>query len=607
MFEIVHPSEAGPRIVGAHWVFVDRDAATAESLAQSCGERLVPAISSRQLQGIAAELRADFLRWSDQQMSVHPPVEWLRTRLYPNPYLEDLFLHCCWLELLTRWISADGKPLVIVTSNDGFACAAVQLAHRRKWVVQWQGRGKFARQRGRRWARGIGGLIKHMVEHAGRWCLVRAILGTGYRARLSETHTLVSVYVHPQDISATGAYRDRYFRGMVDYFESAGFLPAVLPRYADMTLKQFPSFLRRLRMSPRLFAAPELFMHPFDLLVAGVMCFAGTRNDGWKFRGLDIEKMANSTRLTTAMKRYSALLLHLSLLRAARHGLRPVNAVLWHENQPEDKAIALALHRTQPQTRVIGIKPFVPMPNLMSQFNTTGQVEQGVAPRFTWVCGEDQASCFSAHDKLGQYFVVPALRYAHLHATPSSQEPEGTELAILLTFSAEESLSILRLAALEQSLLHRSFSGIIVKPHPDLADESFKDKVTSLLGGEGNYRWVTDGMDVTLGHARAVLTAGTSSAVEALGRGIPVMIAGVAAGLEMNPLEWFDPRMWCVIDGESSLRRVVQDWTPAHPLPEGDRRRLGTHVRERFFLRADEQSMRRYISPEFGFNASHHQ
>ncbi len=92
-----------------------------------------------------------------------------------------------------------------------------------------------------------------------------------------------------------------------------------------------------------------------------------------------------------------------------------------------------------------------------------------------------------------------------------------------------------------------------------------------------------------------VVTAGTSAAVEAACMGIPVIVVGRPAGLDMNPLGAVDERLWhLVYDGEE-LSAAVGRWTPAHPLLLAERIKLGGAIRDATFEPVTDEGMRAFL------------
>jgi hypothetical protein len=141
------------------------------------------------------------------------------------------------------------------------------------------------------------------------------------------------------------------------------------------------------------------------------------------------------------------------------------------------------------------------------------------------------------------------------------------------------------------------FSEIRVKPHPDVGI----GKMLSIAGSKweeaNRLVWDNQPLAQLLRRSTLVVSAGTSSAVEAICFGLPVIVIGRSAGLNMNPLETFDRRLWRVVYDDQGLLEAVAEWTP-HPVPFAKRTELGRAIRDFHFQRVSPATMMSF-SPSF--------
>lgn len=101
-------------------------------------------------------------------------------------------------------------------------------------------------------------------------------------------------------------------------------------------------------------------------------------------------------------------------------------------------------------------------------------------------------------------------------------------------------------------------------------------------------------MDHALARARMVVSAGTSSALEAVSMGIPVILVGAQVGIQMNPLEIVDRRLWSLVFDDNQFEQTIRNWTPSHPLPREERLAIGKIVMKSCFEPVTEESMERF-------------
>jgi hypothetical protein len=170
----------------------------------------------------------------------------------------------------------------------------------------------------------------------------------------------------------------------------------------------------------------------------------------------------------------------------------------------------------------------------------------------------------------------------------------------MLTHSLEESLGILDLAFEMLSSLPDLFEAVKVKPHPDTSIAQMRSIAQSkwpeaLLASRVS--WESGRLESLLDSARMVITAGSSSAMEAICRGVPAIIVGRSAGLTLNPVETVDCRFWELVFDSEQLIQVARGWSPAHPLPRSERVSFGREIRNAYFEPVTPESMKAFLPP----------
>lgn len=98
-------------------------------------------------------------------------------------------------------------------------------------------------------------------------------------------------------------------------------------------------------------------------------------------------------------------------------------------------------------------------------------------------------------------------------------------------------------------------------------------------------------MDDLLRDARMMVSAGTSAALEAVCRGVPVILIGRQAGLDMNPLSEVDGRLWTLAYDSADVARAIGEWSPAHPLCLAERVAMGEAILVEYFEPSSEAGM----------------
>lgn len=587
MLSVAHSDRLGVVPENILWLYADDDHAGYARAIALFGEKrrlLEPAA----FQTAIAETAGEFLRWVDSALRDCPRDYWIAASFFKDIVCTPVFLHLACLRMAVR-AADDGRSVVLITRSAALASqvrkiGGVGSASTRPW----------RRDAFRAWARTwVHVLCRPWFVYA-RSVLAKSVLGSRYRANLRDTQMLVDTFVFPEDIRADGRYSDRFFPGLIEWYRARGIRAASMPFTGHLPWHQLHSIYRRMRASDIRFAPGELFLGVAD-------CITGVRRalraflrppefSATPFLGIPVAMLATHWWRRSALHTVVYQIWRCVPRRMAEQGLKPVHVLEWHENQPVNSAITLGFHEDCVATQVIAGRQYFPAAGIVNFFSTPGGVRAGATPQVNWACGPRIAELFAAHDDAGRYEVVPALRYAHLfeHAGGAA---EGTKLLVFLTSSPEESLSILECVFAAACKTLAGFDAIVVKAHQALPGNIRKVAEQQWPAArESHVSWEERATSVLLGEAKAVVTAGSSVALEAVCRGVPVIVTGRHAGINANPLDSIDSRLWRITYGPRDLEHIMQQWLPAIADWE-TRRELGRRVRDQYLTATTPETM----------------
>ncbi|MBI4936662.1 MAG: hypothetical protein HY846_00305 [Nitrosomonadales bacterium] len=422
-------------------------------------------------------------------------------------------------------------------------------------------------------------------------------------AQLSSTELLLETYIHDGDMGENGNCKDRYFPGLMAYYRAqgvkAGYFP-LLHRIPFLRLRKTYAAMKRSEIP---FVPFEAFITFRDIALAAWTSMRHGLSSHLPtlpaFQGMPASALVRTERFTTGLRSVMPLVHASAPRRMAGAGIQPKWFIDWFENQTLDKGIVLGLKEALPDCRIIAVRQYAPLSNFLSQLSTSGEVKAGVAPTENWVCGEALKPMLSRFDAVGRYSAVPALRYAYLHQASPTIEL-GNTLLVLLTHSAEESLGILGCVAplcLEEGT---DASRFVVKTHPDMNLELFRQKAERRFPDlETNIvEWTDRKLSELLPTAKIVVTSGSSAALEAICRGIPVVLIGRQAGLNFNPLCEADPKIWLIVYTSEDLREAIAQRFCEEQLPGTERLAIAESTRKAFFMETGSNKMHRFLPME---------
>lgn len=595
---LVHPralSSLPTLSEGTRWLYADDDPEVYERIGrQFGGGRLV---SPADFQSRAAELRIPFVQWLDQSLRNFSAAEWIPASYFKDIFSTPAFLHAVCIAILDDTFRAL-RPVVVLSSSGAFARQTDELARRYGLNVVTLGREFFRQDDQRIQRRATRHFLLYPLRLLAARVLARTILGEAYIKRLQGVEVLVDTFLLEGDIDADGTFHDRFLPGLLDYYRRQGISAASAACTEALPFRLLGKAYRAMRNSETRFAPNELFLRAHDIFEGQRCAWRSEKNppvfSDIPFVGLDIGQVASfwwkiSVRRTVIARIYSAVG---GRMRTA--GVAPQFFLDWCENQPIDKAMQIAFSNSGGATQTIAVRQYSPAENVLSFFPSTGEVAIGVVPQVNWVCGRRTAELFAQHDALGVYRTVPALRYSHLYTVEAASRA-GEDLVVFLTSALGEALSILDIAFSDINKTLASFRSVRIKTHqalnvniPRLATERWPQ----IQGKE--VVWENGASSVLLPSAALVLTAGSSVAVEALCRGIPVVLTGRTAGLDVNPLEDIESPIWRVVYTPEEFNALVEIWLPSLP-PVKERQASGLTVRADYFEPVTEEGMQAFL------------
>lgn len=591
---IVHPkalNKFSSLPEGFSWFYADDSAGIDLLISERYGEgrRL---LSPESFQEKVASLRRDFLSWLDTALEGLPGERWIPASVFKDVFVTPMFLHTVALVVLNEARQA-GRNVLVVTGSAAFASQLHVWGRGSDIVAQhhfWQDSLKV-------WFQALRQFFWRQIRLAGAGFLARWVLGKAFWLRLRTVDVLVDTFLLEGDLRADGVYSDRFLPSLFEYYRDRRCAAAALVSTETLKFSRLLTHYRAMRQCETLVVPPEYLLRWHDILkgacaVMMALCVA-SRFRRHSFRGLDIGILAAAWWRVASLRSAVPMALLGLAKRLAHGGAKPALVLIWCENQAPDKALQLAFSREFGKANVIALHQYFPFANIVNFFSTDGEVRHGVSAKTHWVCGEQMKLLFSAYDGFGEYRVVPALRYDYLHRPLAVAE--GGDLVVFLTSNFEESLAILEIALANIGATLRVFRSVVVKPHQAL-NVDFKSVALERWPGIRNQPllWESGASVELLGRAALVLTAGSSVALEAIGIGIPVVIAGRKAGLEVNPLEGVAVDFWRTAYSAEKFEQLLTSWFESLP-PKKIRCAYGQELLADYFEPITEAGMRVFL------------
>jgi hypothetical protein len=550
---------------------------------------------------VANDIRREHVEWIDRlNRQYGAAVEWWFSPMSSRDiYVSNLFQYTCYLEILARlWRDPANRPKLVFVESLGLAKAITKWASRENIALRLMNSG-YGRYRY---------LAKYCYALA-KWgyfalTLVLRRIAAHVTKKFSEPRhfpandpVIIDTFVHDSCIKENGKFEDRYCPYLHEYLAAQGFSIVVHPILYGFGLK-YLSVYRRLRRSETHFIIPEDFLRRKDYLAALSYPFRWM----WRpikappFREWDLSDLVREEQRTPPQaSALEAVLVYRLFLRLGDAGLQPQFILNWYENQVLDKALIAGARRAFPRTRVIGIQMFMFLSNYLNSFPSQAEVDFKMVPHLLLNTSEPQCRVAQSFTRGIPCYPAAAVRFAHIfqesRTAPGVNEPR--QALVLLPFNLAEALELLGmlLMALEKIPPELKFS---LKCHPDYTP-------TDLIHALARRTWPSrfeifpGSLQQALNHANLAVSMSSSSIIEAVVHGIPVVIPGRQTVLNQK----------IVMDGKTEL--IKECFSPDEVAlainqclqlsqPEIDRNIAeGKRIRDIFFEPVTARTMLPYI------------
>lgn len=561
---------------------------------------------NRRLNAVAVEIREEFNALVEAVGLAHESdIDWMVSSLASrNKYISPLFERCCQLALIDSVLES-GRPVAEIRTRDR-ALAAVLADHFRK-------RGAAVSVV---CAEPASARLKRAVTPFYHWMRACVWLGlrclgrsreAGLRIPRDKPITLLDTFVLKSNVGEGGSiherkYRDRYYPGLLDALSES-------ERANIFYCPGFLGFSNPLEAFGLVRGSTDRFIIPDDLLKISdyLWCLSYPVRlfrlaiPSVSFRGWNVTSAARQERRLNSCNESSllGLLNYRFAFRIAEAGIQVKLLVDWNENQLLDRGLIAGFRRFQPGTSITGYQGYIVATNLHIYVRPTAQeCRSGAAPHRIAVIGQGLLREVREWSPECDVVVAPAFRFAQVWA-PRKGNLAGDEFTVLvgLPIGLKGSREILEL--LTAALRRGGLTGVRfwLKPHPTVRPE----RIEPWLDGEflRSDDIKTGSFEECIGGANLLIGNASSTCVEALAKGVPVIVVGVRLGINENPIPAGVARdMWrlCstadeLVQGIGFFQRGAATAGPAYD-------ELSRQIRKEYFEPVTDGGIRRFLQIE---------
>lgn len=541
-------------VMPVRWSYLGEQLDLARACKQWIAERGMYEAAADLIREVSAAFRQDFIDYIGDLSRRHASDRWWLSSLSEkNPYVTKVFLRTCYLLVAERLVNSgpgDGvfvlvveDPIVRRNLSDYLHARQIPVTSFRDPVVS------LVRERLGLTVRFSIRFVWFILKHSGRILFVRTKRSPAWLNWLKSHRegeqllVLLHEWVDQRSFDQNGHYRSLNFGDLRERISSAGRTCVVVPGIIPTV--SFPSAVQALLRSRVPFLLPEQYLKINDVIRVALAGCRAPESAVWpSFKGVDISTIIlDDQREDWISGRYASnALLGQAVRRWAEAGAAVDTFIYPFEGHVWEKAYCLAFRKYLPKTRLIGYQD-ANLPSMsLNFFAATSEMSLLPLPDVVVTNGR------YSFDLLKQSGYSPdrlrcggALRYRYLR-TQAVLQPEAyaenQPIRVLVTLSAYQPQASELLRKVLEELGEHAALRIVVKCHP-LLPFSNLSRMMGLHRLPANVQMSDKPMSELLVQSRVLVYTDSTTCLEALAMGVPIIHLATEFGLDFDPLDRF--------------------------------------------------------------------
>ena len=390
-------------------------------------------------------------------------------------------------------------------------------------------------------------------------------------------------------------FSDRYYTGMLGY----------LTEEEKQSTYYVPTFVNKKKLRKAIYITEQVdekFLYKFDFLKfkdyykAIIYPFLIKKIDFNKFvfRGVKIGPILKSDffRNLATNSTFEAILNYRFFQRLKGEKVKLRLVINWFENQVIDRGFNKGVNDFYPGTHSIGYQGFIISSDyFIHLLPTLHEVNSKVIPNEIAVIGKGLIEEFKMTPDL-KVTVAPAFRFSN-EQTQENIQAKSNIIIIPLPSVMSMSLEILRLVTnitSEQGIKNVKF---LIKPHPDLNLYELKSKLSYWLE---NYKIISGSFSKAIQQSNLMIGNASSTIMEALSYGVPVIVVAVQQGLTYNPIpENILKDIWEFCYTSDELSVAIEKFLNVSHEQKCTWKKIGNWVRDQYFEPVTKEGVRNFL------------
>lgn len=547
----------------------------------------------KRLNEISNEIKEDFNHLTKQILDNNGnEVIWL---LHPitsrNPYHSDLFINLC-LILLT-------KELLVTENKDSIELIITKNKSQKRIIRDYCDNNKIKiKIKTRHFNFSFFKLIKAFIRLLINTndLVISKNSGRTKNIKSASNVILFDTFILSDSIKE-GVYCDRYYPGLLNRLEEIErkdifWFSTILGDYdRNQIEKIYSNSLEQIIYKQDFFTIYDYIITIKELL------FIKNSKNKYLFKGFDITAFIKHEYL---FKRFDISIFH-GLLnyrftkRLFDNNIKLSLVVDWNENQSIDKGLIKGIKTYFPNVKVKGYQGYIISTDFNSYIQPTDfEIVNKVIPDEICVVGKALEHNIKRYSTNLKVTTAPAFRFQSVYKEYNVQFSSIKKILVSLPIGITESYDIITL--LTKVITKSMYDNVLfnIKAHPILKIETLKDKLKTLWLDrynivEGDFSEIVSQSDVVIGSTSTTL-------LESIVRGIPVIVIGSQNGLTQNPIPSdIKEDIWTLCYTVDELIKSIDYFLSNTLINKVRYKKVGENIRSQYFEQITTDGVKKFL------------
>lgn len=537
-----------------HWAYLGTSVLKMRRVEERLGRDVDHLGTAKELQAIAGSLRNAYIDYiGERGMQRDSDAWWFGTLSEKNPAISKAFLRICYLAVAAELCRkhGDAGTLLLVVEDAGVRSAVAAYLRERgtRFTEARESRVSRLTAAARDWAEMLAQRVYGIGRHVARMATARVLgfsagIANGASVGEAQQWVLLFNWVDDRSFDAANRYRDVYFDRLREELQKRGFPIAVVATV--LYRSPFRRLLTRLKDSGMPVLVPEAALTPGILWRwSRSLPFRPPQRRSWpRFEGFDVSDiLAEAERVDWINTRAADVRLLSDIVRRWSGSFNVQVFIYTYEGQSWERGYCRAMREHAPQARLIGYQHSTVSPMWLSHFISTAEWGKVPFPDRVVTNGPHTYDLLRKNGVPERVLACGgALRYGGMrkNETPEAvRAPSGRSLRVLVTLSIVMTQAAELLLAALRAFPDSDVFQVTIKFHPCFpAARVIAEAGLGVL--PATVRIVTEPVSELLRDADVLVYTDSTTAVEALACGVPIVHFASNYEIDTDPLATFD-------------------------------------------------------------------